>query len=234
MEANIVIACPPCSQSPPPGFTTVAVCDNCPKMVWLNKDLMEKKKESQSPCWCLDCIKKAGSDPNVRIKAINWEELCDIQKKGKKIGENLWDIGGSDDEQWKELEAKFFEHSEKINTQMLKHLENVLPALCCAYMAKLKIYDNIVDLGVACSLAAYVENILLNRKKKHGNAFKGYTTEQKTRIFMFIFGVRDAVDVTIEKHGTDPDQVEKAFCIADFTKGFDYWAKNLRERHGDS
>ena len=230
MQAKIVIGCPSCSGAPPPGFTSVAVCDNCTSMIWLNNDLIEKKKKSKSPCWCMDCIKKLGNDSDVKIKALNWDEFCDVKKKAKKIGDDIWDIDLP--VKWENLEEGFFQHAESINSEMLKHLESCLPTLCTAYMSKLKVYDDPADLGIACSLAAYVEKVLLDRREKLGSGFEGYTDEQKTRIFLFILGVRDAVDSFIEKSkGDDLGKLASKFNMNDFTEGLSYWHGHLKERH---
>jgi hypothetical protein len=237
MEAKIVIACPSCADAPPPGFTTVTICANCSKMIWLNRDLVKKKNETKSPCWCIPCVKKMGNDPDIKIKALKWDEFCKIKDKATKIGDDLWDVDVddlSDEKRGEMLEEFFFKHAEAINSEMLKNLEGILPAMCSAYMSKLKVYDDVADLGIACSLAAYVEKILLDKRDKQGSGFEGYTSEQKTRILLFVIGVRDAVDAFIEENGNDPHKMASLLDIVqfgNFTKGIEYWTSHMKKRH---
>jgi hypothetical protein len=197
-------------------------------MVWMNKDLVDKKKESNSPVWCSDCIQKAGHDPDTHLAPVNWKQFCDIKDKARKVGPDEWDVPGITPP---DLEGAIMEHAARIGEDMLQHLEQVIPALCVAYMSKLKVYDNPMDLGIACSVAAFIERSLLDRKERTGDGFEGFSDDQKMRVFLFLYGLRDAVEAFAEKHGKDELAMEDALSMEEFGEGMEYWLKNMRERH---
>jgi len=232
METKIVLGCLACSEPQPEGFNMVAQCEECQKMVWINQIIVDEKNRTNYSIWCNKCIAEAPKNGDF-VTPITYEQLKEIEEKGIGIQNQPWS-------EFAHLEfdneAEYFQNAKKTNDDMMRYLEAQLPAMCMAFMSKVKVFEETsVDLSVGCAIAAFVERLLLDRRERLGweHVFDGFDKNQKTCIMGFVFGVRQAVKMWREKHPEikNPEDLKMLECSEEemqlWKEGLKHWADNL-------
>jgi hypothetical protein len=246
MEVKAVISCVSCGDTRPDGHNMVGECSQCHKMVWVSQNLNDKIKESDCPIWCTHCIEAAGERGDTTIRPVSYEELLEAKKEEKAETEKgMWGVPFPLVNP--QAESEYFEVAKSANEQLRKKLDKSLPAMCTAYMSRLKVFHSTLDLSIACTVASFVEMFLVERRERlgEGNVFEGYNRDQEVTIMAFIFGVKEAVRLWHKKNPNktadnyDPDSETfdpsglSAEDMAAWEGGMKYWSEELRKVVGE-
>jgi hypothetical protein len=214
-------------------------------MVWMSQDLDDKRKESDCPLWCTHCIEAASKQENTKIQPVTYDGLLEAKKHEGETEEGMWGVPlplvNS------EAEEEYFEVAREANERLREKLDKSLPAMCTAYMSRLKVFHSTLDLSIACTVASFVEMFLVERRERlgKGKIFDGYSRDQEVTIMAFVFGVKEAVRLwhkknpnrkpehydpdseTFDPSGLSPEDMES------WESGMKYWSEELGKVVGD-
>jgi hypothetical protein len=210
-------------------------------MVWISQSLNDKRKESGCPIWCTQCIETAGEKGDT-VKSVSYEELLQAKKaedNQKGTEEGMWGVPLPLVD--REAEEEYFETAREANENLRKKLDKSLPAMCTAYMSRLKVFHSTLDLSIACTVASFVEMFLVERRERlgKGKVFEGYSRDQEVTIMAFVFGVKEAVRLWHKKNPDrkpehyDPDSETfdpnglSAEDMRSWESGMKYWSEEL-------
>jgi len=239
MDIKAVISCVPCGDPRPDGHNMVGECSECHKMVWLSQDLNDKIKESGCPIWCIHCIKTAEESGSASVQPVSYEELLEAKKEEVETEKGMWGVPFPLVNP--KAEEEYFEVAQLANEQLREKLDKSLPAMCTAYMSRLKIFHSTLDLSIACTMASFVEMFLVERRDRlgKGKVFEGYNRDQEVTIMAFVFGVKEAVRIwhkknpnrTPEHYDPESETFDPSGLSAEDMKawedGMKYWSDEL-------